>query len=322
MHSFLSDFFSQSPQLGINPLLSAPPAVPHSSSLLRVATGGVGAVTPFEAPPTETPGKVLPMTQVDHPPPIISVHNVSLVRGVVSSRGSPYPGLGHSVRSNVMDQLRVTSVTCESSFPPLSALSPSSFLYPLSDSGFVSLYSYATSLSSCSSVAFLSSASSSVYASSFTPLSSSTSFSLPPLSYPPRPSVLSPAPRVTTPPPPGFPPLPPVFPPLSSSSSCAAPSFSSSFPLSLSASSGSSPSLLTVVSFVSSAPVSSLSSSAPFSSSSSSHASSSLDYASFKAHVLGISDEYLSLARWYHSVDGSDFFSFLSSLFSLSSSCG
>ena len=87
MHSFLSDFFSQSPQLGTNPLLSAPPAVPHSSSLLRVATGGVGAVTPFEAPPTETPGKVLPMTQVDHPPPIVSVHNVSLVRGVVSSGG-------------------------------------------------------------------------------------------------------------------------------------------------------------------------------------------------------------------------------------------
>ena len=33
----------------------------------------------------------------------------------------------------------------------------------------------------------------------------------------------------------------------------------------------------------------------------------------YKAHVLGISDEYLSLARWYNSVDGSDFFSFLSS---------
>ena len=76
VHSILSDYFSHSPQLGINPLLSAPPAVPHSSSLLRVATRGVGAVTPFEAPPTETPGMVLPMTQVDHPPPIISVHNV------------------------------------------------------------------------------------------------------------------------------------------------------------------------------------------------------------------------------------------------------
>ena len=38
-----------------------------------------------------------------------------------------------------------------------------------------------------------------------------------------------------------------------------------------------------------------------------------MDYASYKAHVLGISDEYLSLAHWYDSVDGSDFFSFLSS---------
>ena len=91
MHSFLSDFFSQSPQLGINPLFSAPPAVPHSSSLLRVATGGIGVVTPFEAPPTETPGKVLPMTQVDHPPPIISMHNVFVARGVVSSGGGGGP---------------------------------------------------------------------------------------------------------------------------------------------------------------------------------------------------------------------------------------
>ena len=81
LQSFLTDFFSQSPQLGTNPLLSAPPAVPNSVSLLREAAGGVGAVTPSEAPPTETPGEV-PMTQVDHPPPIVSVHNVSLVRGI------------------------------------------------------------------------------------------------------------------------------------------------------------------------------------------------------------------------------------------------
>ena len=90
VHSILSDYFSHSPQLGINPLLSAPPAVPHSSSLLRVATRGVGAVTPFEALPTETPGMVLPVTQVDPPPPIISVHNVSLVSGGWEG-GSPYP---------------------------------------------------------------------------------------------------------------------------------------------------------------------------------------------------------------------------------------
>ena len=76
---------------------------------------------------------------------------------------------------------------------------------------------------------------------------------------------------------------------------------SSSLPLS--ASLGPSPSLLSVVSSVSSAPVSTLSSSAPFGS------SSSLDYASFKAHVLGVSDEYLSLACWYNSVYGSAFLS-------------
>ena len=80
MHSFLSDFFSQF-QLGTNPFLTAPPAVPHCSTLLWEATGGVGAVRPFEAPPSETPGKVLPMTQVDLPPPIISVQNVSVARG-------------------------------------------------------------------------------------------------------------------------------------------------------------------------------------------------------------------------------------------------
>ena len=45
----------------------------------------------------------------------------------------------------------------------------------------------------------------------------------------------------------------------------------------------------------------------------SSSSSSSLDYAAFKAHVLGLSDEYLLLARWYVGVGGSDFLSFLSS---------
>ena len=196
------------------------------------------------------------------------------------------------------DQLRVT---CEHSFTPLSALSLSSFLYPSSDSGFVSLYSSAASLSSRSSVTLFSSASASVYTSSFTPLSSSTSsssISLPPLSYPPRLSVLSPAAGVPAPPPP-----PPGFPPLSSFSTLASSSVSSSLPLSLSASSVPFPSLLSVGSSVSSAPVSPLSSSAPLGSSSS-PASSSLDYASFKAHVLGISDEYLSrtlvsFRRWF-----------------------
>ena len=59
---------SLSGQLGTNPFVSAPPAVPHSTSLLRGVAGGLGAVTP-EVPLTESPGKVLPMTQEDVPPP-------------------------------------------------------------------------------------------------------------------------------------------------------------------------------------------------------------------------------------------------------------
>ena len=39
MQSFLTDFFAQSPQLGTNPFISAPPAVPNSVSLLREAAG-------------------------------------------------------------------------------------------------------------------------------------------------------------------------------------------------------------------------------------------------------------------------------------------
>ena len=184
--------------------------MPNSVSLLREAAGGLSAVTPSEAPLTESPGEMLPMTQEDLPPPNVSVHDVSLVRGVVSSGGSPFPGCGRSVRHDVTDQLRVSGVSYESSLPPLSALSPTSFLFPSSDSGFVSLYSSA-SPSSHPTSCVAPSASSSFYASSFTPLSSSgsaSSFSLPPLSYPPRPSVLSPAVGVSAPPPPGFPPHP------------------------------------------------------------------------------------------------------------------
>ena len=82
VQSFLTDFFSQSGQIGTNPLISAPSAVPNSVSLLREAAGGLSAVTPFEAPLTESPGEALPMTQEDLPPPNISMQDVSLVKGV------------------------------------------------------------------------------------------------------------------------------------------------------------------------------------------------------------------------------------------------
>ena len=55
--------------LGTNPFVSAPPAVPHSASLLWGVAGGLGAATPSEVPLTESPGKVLPMTQEEFPPP-------------------------------------------------------------------------------------------------------------------------------------------------------------------------------------------------------------------------------------------------------------
>ena len=46
VHSFLSDFLSQSGQLGTNPFFSAPPAVPNSASLSREVAVGLGADLP------------------------------------------------------------------------------------------------------------------------------------------------------------------------------------------------------------------------------------------------------------------------------------
>ena len=81
VQSFLSDLLSQSGQLGTNPLVSAPPAVPNSASLLREVAGGLSEVTPSEVPLTESPGKALPTTQEHNPPPDFHVHDVSLDRG-------------------------------------------------------------------------------------------------------------------------------------------------------------------------------------------------------------------------------------------------
>ena len=92
VHSFLSDFLSQLDQLGTTPLFSAPPAVLNSASLLREVAVGLGAELPTKFPLTESSGKVLPMTQVDIPPPAINVHAVSsLASGVVSSGGGGVP---------------------------------------------------------------------------------------------------------------------------------------------------------------------------------------------------------------------------------------
>ena len=67
MHSMFQDLMSA--RVGTNQSSTAPPAVPGSTTKCTEATGGLGSVTPFEAPSTETPGVVLPTTQVDLPPP-------------------------------------------------------------------------------------------------------------------------------------------------------------------------------------------------------------------------------------------------------------
>ena len=82
LKNFVHSFLLQSGQIGTNPLFSAPAAVPNSASLLREVAGGLSADSPTGVPLTESSGKVLPMTQVDVPPPNINVHAVSsLARG-------------------------------------------------------------------------------------------------------------------------------------------------------------------------------------------------------------------------------------------------
>ena len=68
MHSMFQDFM-HSARLGTNQPSTAPPAVPDSATKCTEATGGLRSVTPVEEPSTESPGVVLPMTQVDLPPP-------------------------------------------------------------------------------------------------------------------------------------------------------------------------------------------------------------------------------------------------------------
>ena len=67
MHSMFQDLMSAS--VGINRSSTAPPAVPESATKCTEATGGLESVTPFEAPSIESPGVVLPTTQVDLPSP-------------------------------------------------------------------------------------------------------------------------------------------------------------------------------------------------------------------------------------------------------------
>ena len=68
VHSVLANLLSKSGSLGTDLLSTAPPAVPNSAPMSTGAAGGLGSVTPFEVPTTESPGVVLPTTQEDLPP--------------------------------------------------------------------------------------------------------------------------------------------------------------------------------------------------------------------------------------------------------------
>ena len=59
--------------LGTNIPSIAPPAVLDLARVSRGAAGGLGSVTLFEMPTTESPGVVLPTSQEDPPPPNVPV---------------------------------------------------------------------------------------------------------------------------------------------------------------------------------------------------------------------------------------------------------
>ena len=232
-------------------------------------------------------------------------------------------------------QLRVVTVSSATVASVTSVFSPGSLLFPFSDSGFASLSASSSSRPFAlppppppppsSSVALSSSSVSELSSSSF---SSSLPFppSLPPPpsfppSLPPPPSFPSQLDPLSSSssfpssssvsasaalfPPPGFPPLPPppgfapLSPPLSSSSlpsASAFPLLSSSLPpRCVSFSAGVSPPALSASSSSSSFPP--------------------MDFASYQASVLGLSQDYQSLARWYSLSGGSDFRAYLSAFY-------
>ena len=308
MHSMFQDF-SQSGSLSINQPSTAPPAVPDSATKNTEATGGLRSVTPVEAPSAESPGVVLLTIQEDIPPP----HTVSVCVSYVARSG--VSNVGGSLSSGVSltlsvsrgtDHLRVINVAPSAVVSVASALSPGSLLFPFSDSGFASLSAASFSRPLSLPPPPLSSSS------SFTSSSmASASFlsSLPPPSSPLPPTPTFPSPlappsfssgssfsaSAPLPPPLGFPPLTPsVSSPLPSSSLLSAsstPSFASSLPPACASFSAGQAGSLVVSS------------------------SSSLDFALYQASVLGLSQDYQYLARWYFQSGGSDFRAYLSAFY-------
>ena len=294
MHSMFQDLM-QSARLGTNQPSAAPPAVPDSATKYTEATGGLRSVTPVEAPSTESPGVVLPTNQEDSPPPHTVFVCVSYIArsGVSTVWGSLGSGVSLTLSvSRGTDHLRVINVA-PSALSPGSLLFTSPFLIlvlplflllPLLILFVCLLLLFPLPPPSLSSSSSFSSSSFSVAPSSF---SSGSSFSaLAPLRPPPGfPSL---------PPPLGFPTLPPsVSSPLPSSSLLSAsstPSLASSLPpVCVSSSAGQAASFVAASSF----------------------SSSSLDFAS----VLGLSQDYQYLARWYFQSGGSDFRAYLSAFY-------
>ena len=331
-HAILSALqsLSQSGCLGINPFsFSTHLPVPDSAPHKRGATGGDGGHQPHTmgGPARSSGVGACSYLTTVATTPIVQSELISDIS--VSGRPTQVPPsalescdslpLGFTpspLGSLGTDQLRVAGgINVSSSVS--SYLSPSSLLFPLPDSGFSSLTSMAvsstpslpSSVSSSFSSAPLSSSSSSssfplpsfapssLYLASF-PSSSHVSSALPPSIS----SVLDVLASALLPPPP-FPlpssDLPPVPPPHGFLSS-------SFFP------SSSTPSFFRPSHPPSSFPAPPLSSSSfsthvPFSSSSSSSSSSSLDLVAYCAHLLGLSNDYQSLARWFVHSGGVDF---------------
>ena len=89
MHLMFQDLMC-SARLGTIQTSTAPPAVPDSATKYTEATGGLRSVKPVEAPSTESPGVVLPVTQEDPPPPhTVSVCVSYVARFGVSNVGVP-----------------------------------------------------------------------------------------------------------------------------------------------------------------------------------------------------------------------------------------
>ena len=289
----------------------------------------------------ESPGVVLPTTQVDLSPP----HTVSVCVSFVDSSG--FLNLGGPIISCVglpinvsrgTDQLRVVNISSANVATVASVFSPGSLLFPFSDSGFSSLSASSSSRPFAlpppppplsSSVALSSSSVSSLASSSF---SSSLPFSPSPLPPPPSfPSPLAPLPSSSFPSTSfffGFGYSPSSSWVSSSSSSWVSSSSSSSWFRSSSSSAFSSSFLfllpvgaLPSLRFSSSLPPRCVSISAGtsppiLSASSASSSFPPLDFASYQASMLALSQDYQSLARWYSLSGGSDFRAYLSAFLS------